>query len=46
MKKEDMIVQCTYAENTKSAEEILYESFRLFLKKELGEFANGVSHRV
>lgn len=46
MKKEDIVVRCIYEEQSKSAEEVLYESFRLFLKKELGKFVNGGSHGV
>ena len=35
MKKEDLIVRCVYDENAGTVEEILLESFRLFLQKEL-----------
>lgn len=35
MKREDLTVRCVYDENAGAAEEILLESFRLFLQKEL-----------
>ena len=46
MKQEHLIVRCTYEETAKTADQVLYESFRLFLQRELGTFANGCDSRV
>ena len=41
MKKEDLVIRCIYTENAKPAEQILIESFRLFLQRELDGLAKG-----
>lgn len=46
VKKEDVIVRCIYEESSKPVEEVLKESFQLFLQKELNTFANGAGYRV
>jgi len=46
MKQGNLMIRCTYEETSKKVEQILHESFRLFLQRELGVFANGYGRRV
>ena len=46
MKQDHVIVRCTYEEPVKTADQVLHESFRLFLQRELETFANRDGSRV
>ena len=46
MNTKTVIVHCTYSDSTKDIADIIQESFRIFLQKELGTFATAAHDGV
>lgn len=46
MKAQELIVSCFYNDDGESIQDLLYSSFAVFLKRELGKFAPAQDHPV